>query len=81
MISGLNEIIFSHRNDPNDNDITVPEEFATILKIALAKMVAAKRLNASFVNLDFWRRIPGKFKGIRLYEDTKKKMKQVNTLV
>ena len=40
-------------------------------------MVAAKCLNPSFINLDFWRRIPGKFQGIRLYEDKKSKMKEV----
>lgn len=40
-------------------------------------MVAAKCLNPEFVNLDFWRRMPGKFKGIRLYEDRKSKIREV----
>ena len=63
--------------DPQDQDITVPEEFACILKIVLSKMVAAKCLNPELINLDFWRRIPGKFKGIRLYEDRKTKIREV----
>ena len=40
-------------------------------------MVAAKCLNPSFISLDFWRRIPSKFQGIRLYEDKKTKIKEV----
>ena len=40
-------------------------------------MVSAKCLNPNFINLDFWRRIPAKFKGIRLYEDKKSKIKEV----
>lgn len=67
-------------NDPEDNDIVLPEELATIIRIALSKMVAAKCLNPTFVNLDFWRRIPGKFRGIRLYEDKKTKIKEVCSL-
>ena len=62
--------------DSADLDITVPDEFAVILKIALSKMVAAKCLNPEFINLDFWRRIPNKFRGIRLYEATKTKKVQ-----
>lgn len=58
-------------------DITVPEEFATIIRVALSKMVSAKCLNPEFVNLDFWRKMPNKFKGIRLYEDTKRKIREV----
>ena len=55
----------------------VPEEFAILLKVALSKMVAAKCLNPEFINLDFWRRIPSKFKGIRYYEDKKTKYREV----
>ena len=63
--------------DPDDFDIVVPEEFATILKVALSKMVASKCLKPEMINLDFWRRMPSKFKGIRYYEDVKKKNREV----
>ncbi len=63
--------------DPADADIVVPEEFAYIIKVALSKMVAAKCLSPELVNLDFWRRIPNKFKGIRYYEDKKTKIREV----
>ena len=63
--------------DAADLDITVPDEFSVILRIALSKMVAAKSLNPEFINLDFWRQIPNKFRGIRLYEATKNKIREV----
>lgn len=67
--------------DPADYDIVVPEEFANILKVALSKMVAAKCLNPEFINLDFWRRIPNKFRGIRYYEDKKTKTREVYSFI
>ena len=79
MVEGYS-VFFSIRfnsNDPEDSDIVVPEEFAILLKISLSKMVSAKCLNPTFVNLDFWRRIPSKFRGIRNYEDKKTKIKEV----
>ena len=65
--------------DPADFDIVVPDEFAILLKVALSKMVAAKCLNPEFVNLDFWRKMPIKFKGIRYYEDKKTKTREVTS--
>lgn len=65
--------------DPEDQDIAVPEEFAMILRVALSKMVSAKCLNPEMINLDFWRRMPNKFRGIRFYENTKNKNKDVPT--
>lgn len=70
-------IFFNFSLDPADTDIAVSEEFAVILQVALTKMVSAKCLNPDLINLDFWRRMPNKFKGIRYYEDTKKKHKEV----
>lgn len=66
-------------NDVADLDIMVPEEFAILLKVSLSRMVAAKCLSPELINLDFWRRIPNKFKGIRYYEDSKKKNREVNS--
>lgn len=63
--------------DPCDLDIVVQEEFTVILKLALSKMVASKCLNPDLINLDFWRKIPNKFKGIRYYEDSKRKVREV----
>ena len=63
--------------DPADQDIAVPEEFSMILRVTLSKMVSAKCLNPDLINLDFWRRIPNKFRGIRFYEDRKNKFKEV----
>ena len=40
-------------------------------------MVSAKCLNPELINLEFWRKIPGKFKGIRFYEDKKSKIREV----
>lgn len=48
-----------------------------IVKVTLSRMVAAKCLTPDLVNLDFWRRIPSKFKGIRLYEEKKNKIREV----
>lgn len=48
-----------------------------IVKVTLSRMVAAKCLTPDLVNLDFWRRIPSKFKGIRLYEEKKTKIREV----
>ena len=64
--------------DPAEQDIAVPEELAMILRVALSKMVAAKCLNPELINLDFWRKIPNKFKEIRFYEDRKNKIREVN---
>lgn len=55
----------------------VPEEFTIILKVTLSRMVATKCLSPDLVNLDFWRRIPSKFKGIRNYEEKKMKIREV----
>ena len=63
--------------DPADQDIAVPEELAMILRVALSKMVSAKCLNPELISLEFWRKIPNKFKGIRFYEDRKKTFREV----
>lgn len=63
--------------DPEDQDIAVPEEFAMILRVALTKMVSAKCINPELVNLEFWRKIPNKFRGIRFYENNKTKTREV----
>ena len=55
----------------------MPEEFTIILKVSLCKMVAAKCLNPELINLNFWRRVPAKFKGIRIYEEKKTKIREV----
>ena len=69
---------FNFSLDPADQDIAVPEEFSMLLRVTLSKMVSAKCLNPELINLDFWRRIPNKFRGIRFYEDRKTKFKEVN---
>lgn len=48
-----------------------------LLRVTLSKMVSAKCLNPELINLDFWRRIPNKFRGIRFYEDRKTKIQQL----
>lgn len=63
--------------DPEDQDIAVPDEFAMIVRVALAKMVSSKCINPELINLDFWRRIPNKFRGIRFYETNKTKNREV----
>lgn len=70
---------FNFSLDPADQDIAVPEEFAMLVRVTLSKMVTAKSLNPELINLDFWRKIPNKFKGIRFYEDRKSKIREVRS--
>ena len=51
----------------------VPNEFITLLKLALAKMVSAGILDDSIIDLEFWMKWPKKFTSISQYENNKKK--------
>ena len=51
----------------------VPQEFVTLLKLSLAKLMSRGILDADIVDLEFWLKWPKKFTSVSQYENNKKK--------
>ena len=57
----------TNNSNPSPGDILVHKDFVALLKTTLSRMAGSGILDQSFVNLDFWRNWPKKFREARRY--------------